>query len=79
MRDMRPESVVSISSSRKLATRSSMLSMLPVCSPALNMRTTMVGKTGCLASAAEMELPLTKHVRELVMKFSAKDLRALFE
>jgi 3-hydroxyisobutyrate dehydrogenase len=32
-----------------------------------------------LADAAEMPLPLTEHVRDLVMKFSAKDLRALFE
>jgi len=32
-----------------------------------------------LAEEAKLPLPLTEHVRDLVMKFSAKDLRALFE
>ena len=57
MSEVRPESVVSISSSRKSEMRSSMLSILPVCSPAVIMRMIMVGKTGCLPSAAEMLSP----------------------
>ena len=79
MSDMRPESVASISSSRKLATRSSMLSMLPVCSPALIMRMIMLGKIGCLPSAAEMPSPRSMSTAAVLMAFSMTTLPTVWE
>ena len=76
---MRPESVVSISSSRKFETRSSMLSMLPVCSPALNMRMIMLGKIGFLPSAAEMPSPCSMSPAAVLMAFSMTTLPTVWE
>ena len=70
IRAVNPESVVSISSSRKSAMRSSILSILPVCSPAVTMRMIMIGKTGCLPKAAEMLSPRSMSSAAVFIAFS---------
>ena len=66
-KEVKPESVVSISS-RKSEMRSSMLSILPVCSPAVIMRMIMFGKTGCLLNAQILS-PRSMSVEATLMVF----------
>ena len=74
MSEVSPDNVVSISSSRKSEMRSNMSSILPVCSPAMVIRITMLGKIGCLPRAIEMLSPRSMSVEESLIAFSMTTL-----